>query len=114
MTPADLRALLAKGSPRPLRLECCGEHGRVTVPAHHCFGVRGADGAYAKSGHDMQLHVAAVNALPALLDVAEAANEADSCFEHAGNSCHKWCDRCKTGRASQFRLEAALAKLETP
>lgn len=76
MTITDLRALLAKATPGPLKLHGCDEHGYTPDPGLLCYGVRGADRGYARTQADRELHCAAVNALPALLDVAEAAEAA--------------------------------------
>lgn len=57
---------------------------------------------------DAALIAAAINALPALLDVVEAANEAHNCVDHVDNCCRDWCDPCRCGAESQDRLRRAL------
>lgn len=97
----QLRALLAKATPGPWGRHVVGDFGHVWL-------VSGPDDAFVaeKIGpNDAELIAAMHAALPALLDVAEAAGDFFSLSK--GGSCTGFCN----GVCAQHRLQMALAKL---
>jgi hypothetical protein len=126
MTPAELRALLAKATPGPWRIDhadwdrdekrvevFAGADGKEIVEAAYeddyydgIFSVR-----LEMSKADAAFLVAAVNALGPLLDVAEAASMVEDVFEHVTDA-HEIdcpCSQCTWQR----ELRKRLAKLGT-
>lgn len=103
MTISELRALLAKAMTRPWDTDTWesvyGTKHRVTYKARGLnkganFIVADMNGTEGNDEGNAALIAAAVNALPALLDVAEAAAKV-SCYQNAAS----------------HELEAALAKI---